>query len=755
MKRWLYSACFLACWSLSQEMEAQKVLVSDSLKTRSYENAFDYLLQKPLKTEKFEHKRTGDHLFTMGALGANWLRMNGTNPMPVAQWMIGDWITPVHGIRLGVKGGWMDYAHDKNKFVGAELDYLMNLSAIGYGYNPDRKWELSLVAGLEGLFAKKLGQKDWAAGVHAGLMGQVNLSKYMFAFAEPRLALYTNGVAPAADKSWRNYRLGMQLFMGMGYRLMTGDRRDRDEYSEEGWDDNLFIVAGLGVGALVPGALKQTFDHMGPTASLALGKELNPYSAWRAKLKAGMYATKMERKLKVVNAQVDYMLNLTNLMAGYRSDRKYWLNAVAGVNLAASKYEFTEVLPGLGAGMQMNFAAGRMASFYLEPRLDVYGEKFYGGGNSFRKTDWVLSMEAGVNLYRRKHTNRIVNKYQWENKSFWDNWMVQGAIGASMPATRQVTVTPGDYMEPIAYAALGKWWNELSGTRLALEVRKYRSYPQADRINMAMAGVDYLFNISNFIAGFDPDRRFEALAAAGLRLGMKSKNNTLYPGVNVAVQGVYHLNGMTGLFVEPALQAYSSDFVNAGMHVAGMGFLGSVMVGVNLRMRGYDMKVNKNLYDKDETVGKRFVTLAGGAQARIKNLREFFWNGKAGYGYRYCPYAAWRVNLENAADRNYTRWTLGGDWMPDLSTLAYGYDAERKLTLKGVAGVALGVETNGNRNTFSPDIHVGGQMELRLSPQVGLFAEPMLTGKIITGKTAGKRIVPAGSAMLGLNYYFK
>ena len=93
--------------------------------------------------------------------------------------------------------------------------------------------------------------------------------------------------------------------------------------------------------------------------------------------------------------------------------------------------------------------------------------------------------------------------------------------------------------------------------------------------------------------------------------------------------------------------------------------------------------------------------------------------------------------------------------MPDLSTLAYGYDAERKLTLKGVAGVALGVETNGNRNTFSPDIHVGGQMELRLSPQVGLFAEPMLTGKIITGKTAGKRIVPAGSAMLGLNYYFK
>ena len=76
MKRWLYSACFLACWSLSQEMEAQKVLVSDSLKTRSYENAFDYLLQKPLKTEKFEHKRTGDHLFTMGALGANWLRMN-------------------------------------------------------------------------------------------------------------------------------------------------------------------------------------------------------------------------------------------------------------------------------------------------------------------------------------------------------------------------------------------------------------------------------------------------------------------------------------------------------------------------------------------------------------------------------------------------------------------------------------------------------------------------------------------------------
>ena len=753
----LYSACLLMWMGQADRLMAQTKVEADSLKPRNgYEDAFTHLLQRPLKNEVFPGKKLGDHFFLMGGAGLNWLNVEGASPSMQASLMVGDWLTPVHGVRAGAKAGWLNYGSGKNKWAGAELDYLLNLTTLGQGgYSLKRPFEVSALAGFEGIYARKSGTSRWGIGVHAGLLGTFRLSDLTYAFLEPRVTFYSNGVTPLAETSWRNYKLAASMTVGVAYRLLSGETRNRDRYSQESGDDNMFISVGLGAGATMRRPLRQTLDNLGPVGGVAIGKEINGYSAFRAKMRLGYYPVNEEQNLKVGTLQVDYLFNLTNLMGGYRADRRFWLEGVAGVELSASKYVNTELTPGLGAGLQLNFRTGRQSSFYVEPRLALYGKDFEPTRNSFRNLDLLPTLEAGFTFYRRERANAQAGRERFENKSFWDNLFVQGAVGVSSVATSEVFRRPSDYAEPMVYAGIGKWLSANSGLRLAAEVRKYKSYPNDKRKNLASAGVDYLFNFTNFIDGYDPDRRFDVIGAAGVRLGAKSELRHLYPGVNIGLQGLYHLNPMTGIFIEPSLQAYSSDLVDAGIHVGGMGFLGNVAVGVNLRMRGYDVRQNRVLYKRDVDARHRFVYAALGPSVQVKNLHQFYLDAKAGYGQWYDAFAAWQVGVNLTDRKQYSRWSVDADWVLDLSTLAYGYDNDRTVGVYALAGVGLGYLKERKRASFSPDLHVGGQLRVKLSPEIDLFAEPRLSGRIVTVKTAGKHIAPHFSTQLGITYRLK
>lgn len=752
----LYSACVLAWMAPAEKAVAQAGMEKDSLaQAGGYEDAFTHLLQKPIRNETFPGKQLGDHFFLMGGVGINRLKVEGASPSVQASWMVGDWLTPVHGVRGGMKGGWLNYGTGKNKWVALEADYLMNLTALGQaGYSLKRPLEVSALAGVEVVYARKSGVERWGAGVHAGLLAAMRLSDLAYAFVEPRITCYSNGVTPLAENSWRNYKMAGSVTVGLAYRLLTGEARYRDVFRKEGWDDNWFLSVGAGTGAVTKRPLRETVEDAGFGASLAVGKEVNPYSSFRAKLHVGTYVTQGTQHLKVANAQVDYLFNLTHLMGGYREGRRFWLHGVVGADLAASKYVYTELEPGLGAGLQFNFRTGPYASFYVEPRVDIYGEHFDPTVNSFRQWDMLASLDMGFTFYRREQRNVQANRgRRFRNISFWDNLFLQGALGGAAAGTSQAFRHPSDYVEPMVSVGLGKWLNVCSGVRLVADLKKYRAYPAASRKNMASAGVDYLFNVTNFIAGFDPDRRWDVVGTAGVRLGTKSEERRLYPGVQAGVQGLYHLNAMTGIFIEPSVQAYSEDLVDAGIHIGGMGFMGQVLLGVNLRMRGYDVTVNRRRFEDDKEARREFVYAAIGPSVQANNLNDYYFQAKAGYGRWYNPFAGWRTGLSLLDRKDYGRWTAEADWMLNLSTLAYGYESNRKVTLNVLCGLGMGWMRERQKMSFSPDVHVGGQLTVRVSPVVTLFAEPQLAGRFVTVKTAGKRIMPQCSALLGLSYY--
>ncbi len=747
----LYSACLLTMLGQVDKLTAQEK--SDSLTLRSgYENAFDYLLQKPVKNEKFPDKNFGDHFFLMGGVGLNWLGADGSSPAMQVSIMAGDWLTPVHGVRAGVKVGQIDYGTGKNKIAGMEVSYLLNLTALQQAsYSLQRTFELSFLAGVEGIYARELGTSQWGGGVHTGFLGTFRLSNLTYVYLEPRVTFYSNGITPLADPSWRKYKFAGSMNVGLAYRLLSGDYRGSDKYSNQSGDDNMFISIGIGTGTPLQKSFKKTMKNLGLTGSVAIGKEVNAYSTFRGKLRLGYYPIDREQELKAASAQVDYLFNLTNLMGGYRDDRNFWLNGVAGVELAASHYKGTKFSPGIGAGVQLNFRTGERSNFYIEPRVDIYREKFEPTRNFlFSKYDVLPTLEAGLTFYHRERNDGRISDVLFENKSFWDHLFVQGGIGISSAATTR------DFRpEPTVYIGIGRWLNAYSGLRLAAEIRKYKSYPTDKRKNLANGGIDYLFNFTNFMGGYDPYRRFEFIGAAGVRMAVKSEQRHIYPGVHIGVQGLYHLNPMTGIFVEPSVQSYSSNLVDAGLHVVGMGFLGGITAGVNLRMQGYDVHQNRVQYKNNDDARNSFLYAAVGPSVEVKNLRKAHVNVRVGYGHWYDAYAGWQIGANWIDRKKFSRWSVDADWLVDLTTLAYGYNRDRIVSVNGLAGVGIGYLKERKQTSFSPDLHVGGQLRVKLSSDFDIFAEPRLIGRFVTRKTSGKHIMPHFSTQIGVSYYLK
>lgn len=756
MKNLLYTtlvlAAFAACPATAQELSK-----ADSLKRYpNYGNAFEHLLQKPIKVEKFENKHLGDHLFIMAGAGADFVS-GEDKPGAITTLKVGDWITPVHGIRLGINVGYNNIAQNRVAMAGGELDYLMNLSALGTGrYSLSRPFELSLVLGGDLLYGRKNGTGGLGIGAHGGLLGTVRLSNTAFLYLEPRIGLYQNKPFIGAGYTWRNYRAMTSMTVGLGYKLLSGEARHDDEWESTGLPDNVFISAGLGGGAMVVKPLRSTTDNIGGYGALAIGKMFDPYSSLRLKGKVGVYKTREITKLKVASAQLDYMFNLTALMAGYNRERQFWINGVVGADMAFAKYLNGDFVPGIGAGVQMNLKVGRYTALYLEPRLDMYGDKYNPASTTARQKDVVATVEMGITFMRNDASNKA---YHGEGRlvrhNFWDNLFIQGGMGVSSVATRQLIDHPSKLLSPIAAVAVGSWFDQYSGLRLYADGRK-QSSSMADSKGrkMVTGGIDYLWNLSNFIAGYDPDRTFEVSASVGPRIGVRARDKRIYGGASVSLQGLVHLNKLTAVYVEPTVQTFQYNLMSGGVRLKGMGFAGNVMAGVQFTMRGYNARTANEQFDADKQTPRTFFFIEGGPSTNVRELRTLKTDIKLGYGQWYNAAMAWRVNGNVEAGSNYSRITAGADWMLSLSTLAYGYKPNRVVGVNALAGINIGGMHERGKDQFSPDLHVGGQLTVRVAPTVQLFIEPQASMRVLTIKTAGKPLQGCMSASAGLSYSF-
>lgn len=703
-------------------------------------SALEHMLQRPQVAKKYEHKRLFDHLFVDAGAGINMMGHYTMQLGPTAEMGIGDWLSPEHGVRLNLGAGMYRSDGLEAKYANLGIDYLLNFTALaqrGTGYAPHR-FEVYGIAGLDLGLSRNQSHTERGLGVHVGLRGQLALSSYTYFFAEPRIGVVDDALSQVP--TWRGYRPLATATLGFGYRLPErGQRRvwtgDSTRTGRQ-WSDGLFVHFMGGPLLLVNSHTDTWSGNLGCRFVLGVGKWIDEYNALRLGFNVTTFDQNGDNNARALGVQLDYMANLHNAFGGILPDRRFWINAVAGVsyNLSTDDDHVHHGSFGVGAGLQGNVRLARGLALTVEPRIDVYpGNNYAPHAESFGGTDVTASLLAGLTYTYDGHRYPHKGEEPFVRNGWHSHIYVETAFGYNLDVMREAMRHPSDYWQGQLYAAVGKWFSPVHGARLWGQFARTQYGTGQQRYRHVDVGLDYTFNFTNAFYGFREDRKFEFTGAAGVNLSRRLMHDRLFFGGDLSLRGQWNVSPMAALFIEPRLQAYDDDFLPTTVGKAGLDFLASLNIGVQLRTDGYAKATAPHKTDDDGTPRNSFA-ISGGLASQVGHLRNTDYYGpitRATFTHWYSPVSAWRVNLQGMMRRKiegqrYAQVVAGADWMADVTAVTYGYDASRSFAVRALVGANLGLDFGRHHTTFSPDVHVGGQFAVRLTDAMHVTVEPQM-----------------------------
>ena len=755
--------------SLLLDFFGNEAAVDNWKKSQKNTYSFNHLLQGPKVAKHFNNKKFGDHLFLEGGtnLFLDLSKKRETSFGDIKPWghiAIGDWITPLHGWRVGLQMGQYDLDGKKSDLVGGGIDYLLNINAVANEkYEKRKRLEFYAVAGADLYSSECEEQRDLAFGLHMGLRAQAYLSPYTYIYIEPRLGAYSKKLVHA--NTWHSYVLSSSTLAGLGYALSPIDIRRKEEYATSGsFLDNTFFSLSAGPSALFNlGTGSSLSDKMGVMGMLHFGKWFDPYSALRVGLGFASRRQPQAKKVKALSASAGYMWNMHNTFGGYNPDRKFWINAVADASMHySSSGNGRNVAFGLGAGIQPNVRVAKGIDLFLEPRVDAYTKDYASSVGANENFDLTASLLAGVAFRQGLDTkDQLLRNDNFINQTPYDHLFLDLGVNGMFPVTKDFGKNTFSHMGPAFYAGLGKWFNATSGLHLWAEMARIEEMNDK-HFETIDFGLDYMWNLTNALHGYEPSRPCELIASVGINGLSKLTNGSFYMGANAGLKGLWHLNDMLSLYVEPQARLYGPNvFPGSTFLFDKTDVLGALMAGVELTMNGY--RPADNLPQFEDNGRKGFFSFGLGTSTTADAYKESGNYGLAGrlsYGKWWNPVSAWRANLNGLLKPkepyHYLALTAGADYMADLTTLAYGYNPDRIVNLRGIAGINMGMDIKSQldkRTHFLSDIHVGGQLAFALGSKNELFIEPQL-GYLIGGKptTENKERVQ-GTFLLGMNHH--
>lgn len=724
-------------------------------------SALDHMLQRPRVTKQYAGKKPFDHLFLDMGGGVNLMGTRHPKAGGLGQFYIGDWFTPEHGMRLGLDAGYSRVASIKSKYAGLSLDYMMNISALaqrGTTYSP-RPFEVYGIAGVDMAMSRCKGHGEYGVGAHFGLRGQAALSPFTYFYLEPKVGFEGDQISQAY--TWRNYRTRASMTAGFGYRL-SGSRLHGTGYSYPRFTDGLFVGAAAGPAFLanVDGKL---MGDAGIRLMGSIGRWFDNYNALRLSANVTMVKQPADNKVKAFGAQFDYMLNLHNAIGGIDLERRFWFNGVAGVsyNYTTDAMRVHRHVLGGGLGMQANLRLTRELCFMVEPRVDLYGDGYAQHASSLReKVDVVPSLLAGLSYtcHGRSLTAKPADEFR--SLGWHDHTFIEAGAGANLLVARGPLTDARHYLMPQIYVGAGKWFTPVSGMRLWGQVAKTQWSDAGDRYTHFTVGADYLLNLTNAFYGYRSDRPLDFAFALGANLSRRATRRTPYVGLDASLRGTWHVSRLVGLFVEPRLLAYPDGYMPTSLSTTGIDFLANANVGLQCNLDGYGRGASQGAVRDNDGWRRGGFTLAAGLANRVGQLRvweKYSPIARLSYTQWFSPYTAWRASLQGMVTRKegltrYGQVQAGGDIIVDLTSYTYGYDASRPLAVRVLAGANLGADYGSRHATFAPDLHMGGQLALRLTDAVHLVAEPQLACNLSSRFAHRRRQRLMPQLLVGLDY---
>lgn len=742
------------------------VLVALTLASTAYAqeegfNALNYMLQRPRVAKQWQKKKKPfDHFFIEGGAGMSIMGSRLNKIGATAEVGIGDWILPEHGVRLNVNGGvWKTGAVD-SKYAMLGLDYLLNITAIaqrGRYYTPKR-FEVYGIAGVNFAVSHYDNNNEWGLGVHLGLRGQLAINRFAYLYLEPRFGLYEDQISQVS--TWRGYRPAATITMGLGYRLPENRKQYTDpNKGKHGFADGLFISALAGPMLAVNAHPSTWADNMGVRAMASLGKWFDPYNAVRLSLVGSTIRPNKAHRVKAVGGQLDYMLNLHNAFGGVDPERVFWVNGVAGISYNQSNDDehSRKGSWGFGGGLQANVRLSRGLNFVLEPRVDIYTEKYLPRFNTFSKWDVLPSLLAGF-TYTYHDAYKLQRRADGKRGTRRASFTVAGGL-----ATQANKIKDTHYWMPEARVSYTQWSRSGQGLRFNIDGMVSRSNNNR-RYAKAVAGADWMVDLTAQNYGVDNTQWLSLRTVAGFALGADygSGKANFASDVHAGGQARIRLSSTTGIIVEPQMAyEFSKHFV--GDRVGRL--TPRVLVGVD-----YALNRGKHTAELDDAPDEQnFVDVSGGAGFYTGNFsyasgaKKLTYHVRAGFGHWFNGVHGIYGSASNTFATSRTGKTdnltaVSVDYMMNLRNAVTGEQNDDKVfQITGLLGAQLGINSgSGHKAKVAPGVNAALQAGFRASRNVEIYLEPSATvyTKSIEPYNGSQPANGELKLSLGLKYHF-
>jgi len=582
--------------------------------TSSYEiprprhfNALRFTLDAP-------HRYRGDTLtegytfmsFGTGAMMQYHANKGGAELLPMLHLRVGRAFSPLHAARLGLtlgmgylrggaagEGPWTLTSH-----VGAEVDYLFNFSNYLAGYRPERPLSVSLLLGV-GLgsyrlagsgksTAQHLQDHAFSYQLHSGLQLRLFAGPHAALTAEPYVQLgnAASDLSGTTANNWHRYTVNWGVNLSYVYYLRnvlspaskTGDFM-RKKTNEERWlrgdaDDQLqrrplFVSYGLGATGYT------TFGHLklgttlGPSYSLGFGGWLS--SALGLQLSATLTNASLTdsktrtNKLGYAAMAVDALLNPLGFTRHYDWDARAGVHLVAGLEYGLMKRtedrQSSSNMMGVRLGVHPWLRLCHQTRFFIEP---MYAVLVHRRGNYMRANDRQVSLKAGIEMMLG---HRKEEPYHLVNGPLPQGVFVGAGGGWNTSFERYRIKGAGNGLFKNAVMFAGYRLNALSSFMLSGEylTERYKQGSRRDKWEYWMTSADYLLNLSNWLTGYQEERRWNVHAMAGPTVAIHS--GPLRMGVHVGLQVDCRVYSRFALFFQQRLYWMGKAFYGSAGHL--------------------------------------------------------------------------------------------------------------------------------------------------------------------------------------------
>ncbi len=524
-------------------------------------NALDHVLQKPLPNDTFPaaKKGIGKNIFLTGNLGSNLpinnFVLNNLKPGIRLGGQFGTWFTPLHGLRLSADVGLLSrHAPNKRTWFGSvKADWLINLSTLYSGYNPDRKFELIGAIGVEYQRIRQGGIWGNEYGVGAALQCRYNVSPSLFLFVEPRLSVL-RGYRYDKGHDWRRFKTDMALNLGIGYRILTGEQRQAgaSRFIQTN-DDNLYFGVSTNMFDMMRnGFPKLFFKHHNLGGSAHVGKLFSSTSGLQFTLTFDRFKNRVKQNRYLGIASLDYVLNLANAFGGYRPEQTFQILLNAG---ASAGYVRGSFFPGIDAGITGMFRVSPNWGIFIQPQLYLFTRDFS------RKLGTPHAPLASVSMGIRYSIGDFSRLKTGSYESYNDDpkhWFIQAAAGGG--ARLRGIYTSG---APEVSIGFGQRFTPVSSWRLSLDGICHTKVPVAPALTVQ---ADYLSSITTAMCGYNPNRVFDFSMVLGAFAGIANYEGPIAAtyGLKGGFQAAFRLNSSLQLFIEPTFNAVNAPGARNG-----------------------------------------------------------------------------------------------------------------------------------------------------------------------------------------------